>query len=161
MKWFALLFLLLPCVPAVAQVQELEARAGGVTCGTCFGAALLSLKQLPGVADAVGNAREGWIRVSVDPKKGVSIKEAMDRVRIAGLKEDMQCSIKAIGTLERRGGRLVLVVPKQSELFVVDSGEHERMAANSAASGNRVVATGWMSGNGNQYDVKVTKLQKP
>ena len=157
----AVFLLILGVAPAFGQVQELEARAGGVTCGTCFNAALLSLKRLPGVADVTGDAREGWIRVSVDAKKGISIRQAMDRVRVAGLKDDMQCSIKASGTLEKRGGRLVLVVPHQKELFVVDSGDRERMAMNAAAAGERVVATGWMSGSGNQYDVMVTKLQKP
>lgn len=158
-RWLAMCFVL-ACLPVFAQVQEIQATVTASGCGTCFNVALLTLKQLPGVADASGDAREGWIKISVDPKKGVAIKDVIDRVRVAGFNKDARFMIKATGTLEGHGVRMTLVVPHQKEVFVINAGDHEKMAMNAASSRQRVWTSSSLSANGNQYDLTVEKLQK-
>jgi hypothetical protein len=155
MKIILVLLFVFCSAPVFAQVEELEARVGAVSCGTCFNVALLSLKELPGVSEVNGDIHEGRINISVKAGQGISIHEAAERVRMAGLGESMQLSIKARGKLEKRGNRMVLVVPKQEEVIVVNTGTHARLAASAASSQSAV------SGAGKQFELKIDKLQKP
>jgi len=160
MKYLLVVILACLSVPAVAQVEELEARVGTISCAACFNLAIAGLKQTAGVADVTGDMNNGWIRVGVNGKQGISLKDAMERIRVAGFQDGGQFTLIASGVLEQRGNKLVLVVPNQKEVFVVDPGDRAQMAENSAASRSAVRATGQLSGGGNQYDLKIQKLQK-
>lgn len=147
------------CAPAFGQVQEIKATLASLTCGTCFNGALLALKQLPGVSGATGDARGGWIRVSVDSKKGVVINDVVERVRLAGL-NDASFEMKASGTLQRRGDRLLLIVPNQKETIILDAGDRQQMAMNVAQNQERVSTSGTLSGSGKQFGLKIQTLRK-
>jgi hypothetical protein len=146
--------------PLFAQVEEIRAHGGTVSCSACFSMALAGVKQIPGVTDASGDLREGWIRVIVNPKQAVSLKDVMERIRLAGFKDTAQFSLTAVGRMEQKENRLVFVIPNQDEVFFVNAGDRAKMAMNTAASKAPVRASGEISVSGNQYDLKIEKMQK-
>lgn len=147
------------CVPAFGQVEEIKATGVSATCGTCFNVALESLKHLSGVSDATGDPHEGWIRISVDPKKGVGMHDVFEITGYAGVRV-ASFEMKASGTLQRKGNRLVLIVPNQTETIVLDAGDRGQMAMNAAQNRQPMSTSGILTRNGKEFGLKIQTLRK-
>ena len=156
--WLVILFIILPGL-VIAQVEQINVKVENATCSLCFSVAQASLHQLPNVSSISADMKSGKIEITT--KSGVSVKDVMDRVKVAGFKEGSDFEIVVSGKLEKRGNRVVLVAPGQKELFIVEPNDKSRMAANMAEekSAARVVAS--LSGSGNQYKLNVIQMRKP
>jgi copper chaperone CopZ len=146
-------------VVANAQVERINVKVESITCSLCFTIAQTSLHQLQNVDSVSADAKSG--RIEINTKPGVSVKDVMDRVKVAGFKRGNDFEITVNGKLEKRGNRLVLVAPGQKELFIVEPNSKSRMAANMAEQNSEAKIVGSISGSGNQYNLNVLKMSTP
>ena len=151
------LFLLLLAIPAMAQVEQINATVSKIPSAVTFNLGVASLKQINGVSDVNADMNSGRIQINTRP--GVSVRSVMDGLRVTG---GQQANIEIIvrGKLEKRGNRIVLVAPSQNELFIVEARNKNQMAANLAEKQNKARVVAGLSGSGNQYTLTVKQLQK-
>ncbi len=142
----------------MAQVEQINVRVGNVTSAVSFNLAHASLKQLEGVSSVSADMKSGRIDISTRP--GVSVRNVMDRLRIAGFERGNDLEIIVRGKLERRGNRIVLVAPGQNELFIVEANTKSQMAANLAEQQSKARIVAGLSGSGNQFSLTVRQMQK-
>lgn len=158
MKTFMGIFLLLLIsVPAMAQVEQINATMGKITSAITFNLGVASLKQMNGVKNVSADMNSGRIQITTRP--GVSVRSVMDGLRITGGQtNDLEIVVR--GKLEKRGNRIVLVAPSQNELFIVEVRAQNEMAANMAEKQDKAKVVAGLSGSGNQYTLAVKQLQK-
>jgi hypothetical protein len=151
------IFLLLMGVPAFAQVEQISATASKTPSAITFNLGIASLKQINGVSDVIADMNSGRIQINTRP--GVSIRSVIDGLRVTGAQtNDLEIVVR--GKLEKRGNRIVLVAPSQSELFIVEAKAQNQIAANLAEKQNKARVVAGLSGSGNQYTLAVKQLQK-
>jgi hypothetical protein len=152
-----IIFLLLITVPAFAQVEQINVAVSKIPSAVTFNLGVASLKQINGVSNVTADMDSGKIQINTRP--GVSIRSVMDNLRVTGAQTD-DLEIIVRGKLEKRGNRIVLVAPSQSELFIVESKAQNQMAANLAEKQNKAKVVAGLSGSGNQYTLAVKQIQK-
>jgi hypothetical protein len=152
-----IIFLLLITVPAFAQVEQINVAVSKIPSAVTFNLGVASLKQINGVSNVTADMNSGKIQINTRP--GVSIRSVMDKLRVTGAQTD-DLEIIVRGKLEKRGNRIVLVAPSQSELFIVESKAQNQMAANLAEKQNKAKVVAGLSGSGNQYTLAVKQIQK-
>jgi copper chaperone CopZ len=144
---------------AFAQVERINVKVENITCGLCFTLAQTSLHKTSGVKNVVADAHTGQFEIQTSP--GVSVREVMDRIKVAGFQRGNNFEITVRGKLEKRGNRIVLVAPGQSELFIVEENSSKgRMAANVAHENGKARIVASVSGSGNQYNLNVRQMSK-
>jgi copper chaperone CopZ len=155
-----LAFIILITLSSVAfsQVEQIKAKVENISCSLCFTLAQASLKQLPGVTNVSADAKSGLIEIQ--SSSGVSVRDVMDRVAVAGFKKGNSFEVSVQGKLEKRGNRIVLAAPGQKELFIVEQNSRSQMAANIAQENSRVKIVASISGSGNQYNLNVVQMRK-
>jgi hypothetical protein len=155
---FSILLILFFAGNLFAQVEEINARIGASDCAICFNVAQISLKQLAGAGSVNADMKSGVFNIQVKGGQGISIKDVVARLKAAGFKQESELEISVRGKLEHRGNRIVLVVPNQNELFVVEGGQKLQAASRMADEKSKVRTSGKLSGSGNQYTLKVKAL---
>jgi copper chaperone CopZ len=143
---------------ANAQVERINVKVENLTCGLCFSLAQASLHQLPAVKSVAADANSG--RIEVQTSAGVSVRDVLDRVKVAGFQKGNDFEITVRGKLEKRGNRIVLVAPGQKELFIVEENSKSRMAPNMAAENAKARIVASVSGSGNQFNLNVRQMSK-
>jgi hypothetical protein len=158
MKTFIGIFLLLIIsVPALAQVEQINATMSKIPSAITFNLGIASLKQIKGVNNVTADMNSG--RIQINTRGGVSVRSVMDGLRVTG-GQTTDLEIVVRGKIEKRGNRLVLVAPSQNELFIVEARAQNQMATNMAEKQNKARVVAGLSGSGNQYTLTVKKLQK-
>lgn len=158
MKVFITLFLLLLAIPAMAQVEQINVTVSKIPSAVTFNLGVASLKQVAGVSNVNADMNSGKIQITTRP--GVSVRSVMDGLHVTGAQQTNDLEIIVRGKLEKRGNRIVLVAPSQSELFIVEARNQEQMASNLAEKQNKARVVAGLSGSGNQYTLTVKQLQK-
>ena len=158
MKTFIGIFiLLLISVPAIAQVEQINATVSKIPTAITFNLGIASLKQINGVSNVNADMNSGRIQINTRP--GVSIRSVMDGLRVTGGQtNDLEIVVR--GKLEKRGNRIVLVAPSQDELFILEAKSQNQMAADLAEKQNKAKVVAGLSGSGNQYTLAVKQIQK-
>jgi copper chaperone CopZ len=157
-QFLALLMVIALPLIASAQVEQIKAKVENITCSLCFTIAQTSLKQLPGVTNVSADANTGLIEIH--SSSGVSVRDVMDRVAVAGFKNGNSFEVNVRGKLEKRGNRIVLAAPGQKELFIVEQNSQSQMAGNMAEENQSVKIVASISGHGNQYNLNVRQIRK-
>jgi copper chaperone CopZ len=152
-------FFMMITLPAIvsAQIDQIKVKVENVTCALCFNLAQASLKQLPGVTVSA-DMKSG--QIDIHSSSGVSIRDVMDRVAVAGFEKGNSFEVSVQGKLEKRGNRIVLVAPNQKELFIVGQNSQSQMAGNMAQENKSVRIVAAISGKGNQYNLDVRQMRK-
>ncbi len=158
MRVFITLFLLLLAIPAMAQVEQINATVSKIPSAVTFNLGVASLKQIDGVSSVNADMNSGKIQINTRP--GVSVRSVMDGLRLTGAQQTSDIEIIVRGKLEKRGNRIVLVAPSQNELFIVEARNQNQMAANLAEKQNKARVVAGLSGSGNQFTLTVKQLQK-
>ena len=154
-------FFLLCAVPAFAQIDEISAKIEKSSCVPCFSAARVALQQLSGVESAEADHGSGTVRVRVKERQGVSMKEVIERIKMAAAGSEIEkIELSAVGQVETRGNRDVLVIPHQNETFLIDAQERKNMVDNLAKNEQKSRVRGTLTVAGNEYRVKVSLLQR-
>jgi hypothetical protein len=158
MKTFIGIFLLLLIsVPAMAQVEQINATMSKFPSAITFNLGVTGLKQINGVSNVTADMNSGRIQITTRP--GVSVRSVLDGLHLTGAQtNDLEIVVR--GKIEKRGNRLVLVAPSQNELFIVNAKAQNQMASNMAEKQNKARVVAGLSGSGNQYTLAVKKLQK-
>lgn len=144
-------------VPAFAQVEQINVAVSKIPSAVTFNLGIASLKQINGVSNVTADMNSGKIQINTRP--GVSLRSVMDGLHITGAQtNDLEIIVR--GKLEKRGNRIVLVAPSQSELFIVEAKAQNEMAANLAEKQNKAKVVAGLSGSGNQYTLAVKQIQK-
>jgi hypothetical protein len=151
------MFLLLITVPVFAQVEQINVAVSKIPSAITFNLGIASLKEINGVSNVTADMNSGKIQINTRP--GVSVRSVMDILRVTGAQTD-NLEIVVRGKLEKRGNRIVLVAPSQSELFIVEPKAQNQMAANLAEKQNKAKVVAGLSGSGNQYTLAVKQIQK-
>ncbi|HEY7160014.1 MAG TPA: hypothetical protein VH815_02090 [Acidobacteriota bacterium] len=149
--------LLIISVPALAQVEQINATMSKIPSAITFNLGIASLKQIKGVNNVTADMNSG--RIQINTRGGVSVRSVMDGLRVTG-GQTTDLEIVVRGKIEKRGNRLVLVAPSQNELFIVEARAQNQMATNMAEKQNKARVVAGLSGSGNQYTLTVKKLQK-
>jgi hypothetical protein len=150
-------FLLLISVPALAQVERINVTVSNIPSTVTFNLGIASLKQINGVSNVNADMKSG--RIEINTRPGVSVRSVMDSLRVTGAQSnDLEIVVR--GKLEKRGNRIVLVAPQQSELFIVEAKNQNQMAADFAEKQNKARVVAGLSGSGNQYTLIVKQMQK-
>lgn len=159
MKTFIGIFLLLIIsVPAMAQVEKINATVSKIPSAMTFNLGVAKLKHTNGVSNVTADMNSG--RIQIDTRPGVSIRSVMDGLHLTGGQQINDLEIVVRGKLEKRGNRIVLVAPSQDELFVVEARAQNQMALNLAEKQDKARVVAGLSGSGNQYTLAVKQIQK-
>ena len=159
MRHFIPIFLLLLIsVPAMAQVEKINATVSKIPSAITFNLGIAKLKQTNGVSNVTADMNSG--RIQIDTRPGVSIRSVMDGLHVTGGQQISDLEIVVRGKLEKRGNRIVLVAPSQNELFVVEARVQNEMAVNLAEKQDKARVVAGLSGSGNQYTLTVKQIQK-
>jgi hypothetical protein len=152
------LFLLLAAIPVMAQVEQINVKVSGIPSAVTFNLGIASLKQLNGVSNVNADMNSG--RIEINTRPGVSVRSVLDGLRIMGAKQSNDLEIVVRGKLEKRGNRIVLVAPSQSEVFIVETKNQNQMASDFAEKQSKARIVAGLSGSGNQFTLAVKQIQK-